>query len=621
MKAKTIFSAIAFLFVFLFAAQVSAVAIGGIEIVPQRESIFMSRNDNVGILYNFINTSNEEKCVGITSFSISPYISASFPEASFCLNAGESTQIAGTFQSTDAPQANYRVVFLLNIDGDSFNVGVTDITVGENQKIEVIPYETDICRDSEGFISVLVRNKTAFFKKIKLDAENESLIPAFENKEIYLDAFQEKYVKLFVHTSNATSLGEKTVSIYATTDLDYAKKTATINVKDCGGIVSSPFEVALDSGCVALEKEKTTKFYFTVRNLTNKEQFFYMNSLSDLPNAISETSASLLANEERQFYFELSPRASDSKGDHNASLIVWNENKRIEKSKCIRVNSASLFDVSLPSNSLSIKRCESGSVVFMLENRGDTNGFVDFNVSNIPSKINVGFSDDNFSLKSNQEREVYMYVSVPEDANLGKYDLNVIAKIGHRTFLNKVYLTVLEKAPAIEEDLLAIESIPLQVQAEQNSETQVSIKLRNNSDSAIEGINVSIKGLPSAITADSARGIEIFPADTKNTVLGLTIGKIPAGRYKAFVEVEKDNAIKTREFEIIIGSAGQEAQGNENRGAITGLFSFGFASMGGGLALGLVIIIIILLLLIAITGFAFSRREMTLLAEKTGVRK
>ncbi|MDD5163405.1 MAG: hypothetical protein PHD95_04315 [Candidatus ainarchaeum sp.] len=620
MKTKQFFSLLAFFFILAFASQASALVFGGIDIVPQNETIFMGRNDTVGVAYTFINNSNERKCIELMAFDSSPYISASFPQTSFCLNAGERTEIAASFQTTDAPKADFVEAIIVKVNGNSFNVAIARITVGDNESIEIIPFETDICRDSEGFVNVLVRNKTPFFTKVHLNAENESLLPAFEQEEIFLDAFQEKYVKLFVHTSNATATGPNSVSIYATTGLDYIKKTAFINVKDCEGNLGSAFLVTLDSSCTAIEKEKTGKFYFSVKNLTGKDQAISMNILSDLPNSISATSATLSSGEERDFFFELSPRASDSKGDHNANLIVWNENQRIEKKKCIRVNATSIFDVSLLNNNLSIRRCESDSFVFLVKNIGDTNHTVRFDIPKIPSGISARFSDNNFSLTSGQEKEVYLFVSVSPDANLGNYDLNVMTRIGSKTFQNKAVFKVLEKAPETVEDELSIESAPLQIQATENSQSSVSIKLRNNSSEALEGIDVSIKGLPSAITASSARGIEIYPSDTRNVTLNLTIGKIPAGRYNAVIEVKKDNSIKTREFEIIIASAAQEPE-QENQGFISGLFSVGFLSMGGGLAIGLALLIIALLLLIAITGIVVSKQEKTLLIEKVGDRK
>jgi hypothetical protein len=619
LKTKKFFSIFAFILTLFFALQASAQVFGGVDIVPQNETIFMGRNDNVGVLYTFINNSDEKKCIDLSVFTVSQYVSASFPQTSFCLNSGERTQIAASFQTTDAPKADYSLAILVTSNGISLDVAVVRITVGDNPAIEIIPFETDICKDSEGFVNVLVRNKTQFFTKVKLNAENESLIPVFEQEEMYLDAFQEKYARLFVHTSNATALGTSQVSIYATTELDYIKKIVNINVKDCEGNSRAAFQVALDSTCTALEKEKTARFYFSIKNLTSKDQPINMNILSDLPNSISAVSATLGAGEEKTFYFEISPRASDSKGDHNATLLVWNENQRIEKSKCIRIEAASIFDVSLINNNLSIRRCESDSFAFLVKNLGDTNHTVRFDIPKIPSGISTSFSDNNFSLYSGQEKEVYLFVSVSPDANLGNYDLNVITRIGSKTFQNKAFFKVLEKVPETEEDALAIESIPLQIQATENSEEQVSIKLKNNSNEAIYGIDVSIKNLPSAITASSAKSIEIYPTATKNLVLNLTIGKIPAGRYKAVIEIKKDNSIKTREFEIIIENPSQQAQ--EQKGIIAGLFSTGFFSMGSSLALGLALLIIILLLLIAITGLVVSKQEKTLLVERMGVQK
>ena len=51
------FRLIATVFVLAFASQAFASVFSGIEVSPQANSIFMQRNDNVGVLYSFANIS------------------------------------------------------------------------------------------------------------------------------------------------------------------------------------------------------------------------------------------------------------------------------------------------------------------------------------------------------------------------------------------------------------------------------------------------------------------------------------------------------------------------------------------------------------------------------------
>ncbi|HLD59318.1 MAG TPA: hypothetical protein VI977_06855 [archaeon] len=607
------FRLIATVFVLAFASQAFASVFSGIEVSPQANSIFMQRNDNVGVLYSFANTTDSRKCIEIRNSFFSDYVSVDFADESFCLNAGESTQIAASFRTIDAQQADYSASMIFFVDGDSFTVSLGTVLVSEDSpSLEIIPYPTDVCRGEEEFINVLVRNKTSSFKTITLNAESEILLPSFEQSQIYLDAFQEKNIRLSVHTSRLSQVGKIPVSIYVSSGTDYIKRTVPIFVKDCEGIIFPSFELSLPSGSIAVEKTVSSRIFFQIRNLSKEAQTINAAVLSDLPTYLSNSSVSLDAFEERTLYFDVNARTSDSTGDHNISVIAWNPNNRVEKSKRIIVRPTSLPQVLLQNNNLSIRRSETGIFVFLAQNNGDTNSDFNFYIPNVPANMNAVFSDPDFSLNKNTAQEVYLFVSVAEAAALGDYDLNVIIKSGRKTFFLKPVFTVLEKAGDLEQEL-AIESYPLQIQAYANSQQNISVKLRNNSETIFPNVGVSLKNLPEQITSNSFNSIIFNPSESKNIQLSLSIGNIPAGSYPALLEVRNGNETATRQLQIVILSR-EGAEGAPFGG-------FGLFTLGESLALGLVVLIILLLAAIAVTGFAASNSEKEKWAENRAIRK
>ncbi|MBN1940895.1 MAG: hypothetical protein JW772_01800 [Candidatus Diapherotrites archaeon] len=601
---------LAIAFMLVFASQALALEFNEIAVTPGRETVFTTPNNNIGLVYTFRNLSNEQKCVQIEMTGNSPFVSGEFADHDFCLNAGESTQMALTILTTDAPRANYTLEARISVDGQENFVPLVDITVGENGAIEVIPYPTDVCRGEREYINVLVRNKTAQFKTVELNAENELLLPSFETTRLYLDAYQERNVKLYVHTNSYTMLGPKEVSIYATTGSDYIKRTTTINVKDCEGIVAPNFEVTLSSTCSNVEKTKASKINFSIRNLSSQEQAVYMAVLSDLPSYLSATAVTLDSHEERTFQFDVNARISDEVGDHNLTLVVWNQYHRIEKHKCIRVRPIELGSLSLLNDDIEIRSCETGIFRFSASNIGDQNIDVNFRVSNVPEKISVDFSDSNFKLAENHSKEIFMYVSVEDGAELGNYDLNVLAKFGSKTLQFRPSFTVVEKTPAIEKGLV-LESYPLQVQATPNSEKTISIELRNNSDATIDGISVRIKNLPQEIHASAVSEIVLFPTESKKAEITLTIGDIESGFYKGMLEITSPEGTIVRDIEFAVSSQGEEEDEETANGILAGLFT-----LGENLAFGLVFAVVILLLAIIVIGFVVSRENKNMAIKK-----
>jgi fibronectin type 3 domain-containing protein len=575
--------------------RVSVPVTADIELYPRSESVFLERNDSIGVEFTVVNTSEEEQCVSFSGESDSAYLSAYPSVESICLNENERAGITLNIQTTDAPSSTF-TASLVAETGSVLKANVA-VTVGSGAEIELIASGSDICRGGGSF-SVLVRNNSSEVKEVTLWADNEILLPYFEPSEITLDAFEEKYVAARVHTGQSTLLGEYTVSLFAATEEEQVKETVSVDVKDCDeGEIG--FTVEVPAGCQYADKEEAEEVHYSVRNLGEAELVLRAAVISDLPTDYNHT-ITVEEGDTKTFSIIVEPRMGDAVGEHDLTLFVWNPSsgESTEQTKCVSVNEAEATSVEVVENGLLVEAGSSATFPLLVKNTGDINlsyGIVlleDLNSESIETSASV----EEFELGAKEQRYVYVAVDTAADAPLGEYSFEVMVEYDGESIVKTLEFTVVEEL--LEEEELEIASYPVQVKVALGGEKSFIVGIRNNTSGRLDGIAISIVGLPAGASAPPVENISLEAGESRSVQLYLSAGGLEEGSYTAEIVAESAEFKTTRPIEFLVekeaAAAGEEAQ-EEEEGLLAGLITAGSNVLLGLVALAIVISLIVLL--------------------------
>ncbi len=576
---------------FMLMLAVNAFALD-LAMYSETSTVFMGSNDSIGVQITIENSGEAAECLTLTGDTDSLYIEAEPSLADICLNAGERTNVTLNIRTIDAPSSGY-FAFLFAEAGIEAVFYVVEVKTVSEPEVELIVYEGDICRGEQDYFSVLVKNNSNELKEIRLWADNEMLLPYFEPQEIVLDAFEEEYVKVYVHPGRGTLLGDYRVSLFAEAEEEQVKETAFIDVKDCLD-EEIDFIVEFSSGCQYAEKGEEERVSYTVRNLSGEELELKVAVVSDLPTEYDSTIL-LEENEEKTFRIYVTPRFDDDTGRHDLTLIVWDPatGRNEEKTKCIYVREIEATEIELLENDLKIEQCLSEVFTLIVKNTGDTE--LDYRI-NIAEDfdgegISIDVSDERFELDSKEQKYIYISVSSTEDTPLGEYSFEVIVKFNGESITKTLEFEVVEKLPFSED--LEIVSYPLQVKAIQGEETTFIVSIENNSEHDMEGITVQLVGLPSGAFAPSLRDVSLKAGHSKDVQLYITTTGVEEGIYKANIEAKTDEFKTSREIEFVVEAAAEEEELGE--GLLAGLFF-----VGSNVLLGLIVLAIAIALIVLI---------------------
>lgn len=568
----------------------SASAFASIGFEQSVKNVSVSRNDIIGVGFKLHNFGDETACISLSTEQNDSYIETTLADDYICLNAFESTGVTLTVRTINAPKGGY--VILLEAESDEGDASASIVaSVATEPEIELVAYPSDICRGKDEYINVLVRNNSDEFKEVDLHADNEMLLPYFEEGTIDLAPFEEEYVKLRIHASSYSSLGTRYVSMYAITEDETVKKTVAVDVEDCGDEKEANFSVKLPSGCITIEKGKYQKVYFNVKNLDNEEQKVYFSVGGELITKMQNYSAWLEANQERQFYFEVFADDSDRVKDYNITLNVWNEDYSVEKSKCIRPVKSHSPSVEIKKNDLKIQECGSTVFTVLLNNNGDYLEDFVLELTGVDSDIKAVLSDKTVRVEKQHSKEVYVSVNAKESAAQGKYTIILKARAGTKRFEEDLRFAIVpEEEPVPELPSLGIAGYASTIKMDENSSKALLLTLRNNGNEEIKGISVELLGLPAGITAIRPALVSLLPGQEKDIELQITAGKGKAGEYNLALRAYNSDVSEEKQVRLIVNQAEQQEQG---------IFA-GFAGLleaGGFALLGLLVIVIVVLAL------------------------
>ncbi|MDP6670651.1 MAG: hypothetical protein QGI60_02440, partial [archaeon] len=495
----------------LFMLLLAANCFAYVSVYSDTDTVSINRNASIGVPITVENNFDEEVCLDFSGETDSSYVNAVPSLEEVCLPANSHTNLALSISTIDAPNTTYSAIIFAESTEFGIAFHQVDVKILSEPTIEITAFDADVCRGERDYFSVLIKNNSSDFKNLRLWADNEMLLPYFSPNEMTLDAFEDEYAKVYVHTSRSMQLGNYRVSLFAESDWEQAKKIGTIRVKDCLE-EDLDFSVDVSSGCQYLEKGEDERVSYTIENLSDEEIDLRVAVLSDLP-VDYDSRITIEENETRTFRIDVSPRESDETGRHDLELVVWDNDsgETREISKCVYVRKSGGSEVEVVNNNLDIAQCLSEVFTVLVKNTGDYEE--DYHIRAVgldEDTINVSISDKRFELEENEQKYVYVSVTTSEDTDLGSYEFDLIIEADSETFTETLKFNVLEERIERTEDL-EIVSFPTQVTID--GETGFIVSIRNNSDEEFEA-SVEIVNLPQGASSEAIEGISLEANET-----------------------------------------------------------------------------------------------------------
>jgi len=569
-----------------------------INITPRYDTVFMESNDSIGVNYEIENFSDSNQCITINADSNSNYIEAETSINELCLNAREKTSFTLTVQTINAPLSSFivrvNVSTARNTERAYLNVIVT-----EQSPVSVIPLTNTICRQKKEPIQVQLINNTDAPKTVYLSASNEMFLPYFETTEIELDAFQQKYVDLFVHTTRETMPGDYEVKVYARVDGQLIVRNALFSVEECEQQMNATFILNTSNVCVNAKKEETTLINATIENLLNEKQTIFLQTISSIPSEI-ENEVTLEPLETKSLSFIVKPRIEDAVGNTTVKLYAWNSNYREEKIACVKVLEKGSSVLELLENNIKIEKEETKIIEFKVINNGDIKQDYLIELDN-PSNFKTQLTANNFELNPNEEKTIYLTITAT-DQKATEHFIDLIVKDNERILSERIYIKVIELQGI--KDVMIIVS-PESIEIKPNETKTIDIGVLNNANETkqlrleIENYNEEIKTKTISFTLKANEKIIL-----KEPII--TSENIKEGSYTIKAQLFEGKE-KLDEKTIIVIVKSETPKESNLMSAFVALVTF--ATGEGALALIVLVLIIIALIIL------FKRRN-TIIAEK-----
>ncbi len=535
------------------------------------------QGDSLDVSLLVYNDTNYVYCYTLSADSSSSEIGVDISNNSYCLNPYSSTSL---FLHIDAGEADCgRHYIYIYDDSDSHNRVYTLSLDREpcciEDAIEVWARSTSICQDKKDYIFVNIRNKTNRTERVRLYADEEMLLPYFETRELYLDAYETKQVKLYLNTFGLAE-GRRNVRLRIENESSVIYKDIEVDITDCE---TPDFYISAPSSCFYMDKGESKELRFRLVNLKDESQTIHLSLTSDLDIDYDYT-YELDPNETKEIDIDAFAGTDLDSGRHKIYIKAWTWNSEDFADLCVYLNRQIDYRISLKTE-YEGHECETLVIPIEIENTGDK----DFSVSlSFDSSLNGVFSDNSFYLREGESKTVYLAV-VPSEK--GRYYGQLRVRIG---------------------DVLRVFNIRIDAGSEQgfvsNPENSKDLGLVYQSEKEItenpfslefEIINLSETtkeadislDLPKGFYYDSPDRIVLNPNERKN----VNIEVFFKGKNKAYHgEVILNN--KRYPLTLIMSNNKQTLQ--------TGLFSF-----AGDIVLGLIVLFIALL---AITSFVSNNK-------------
>ncbi len=571
-----------------------------LEIIPEFDSMSMTRNERNAMAFSIKNNSNERVCFNLEGSSSSNYINAEPSSDYMCLNGKERREITLSIETIDAQCSDYYATLIArnDCDTDYGRVNVEVYGCGCTNCISLEPFRGTVCKGKDNTLRVKVQNNYSTTKRIKLSSESTEFLASFEDNEIELGPHESGYVDLTVYADSSVPSGEGYVFIYGKTETDYVRKNAFFDVRDCGKEKETTFEITMSESCSEIEKERDYNFAFEVKSLSDKTQVVNLQTVSDLVTEISEKQIVLAPRDTETLKFTVSAEKSDSVGTHEVEVFGWNSYHREKKIKCIEVLPLSRTKVTLKENYLFISQCGYGVFTLVIENQGDKEEHY-FIRANNPTPATVTFSENEFTVGAGETIEIFVSVNVPPKAELGSYEITAIIE-NSEVYAKTLNFTVVKEKPILpggELYGLVFTSYPSQAVLSSGKDKNISLKVTNFTGEDLTDIGLEFE-LPEGFST-TERKFSLAKGKTQTIMQKISASEdVKEGYYDANIVLLFDGNKTVKKLKLIVSEETAEEKPNLQKTLATAMA--GLVSLAPIAGMGLIILLIIILVLLVL---------------------
>jgi hypothetical protein len=546
------------------------------------------------------NKTNARKCFDFDSESTPyNYLSSSISQSNFCLNSNEETNLTLSVNACGAEERKY---FVDVFDNDSnlsmrFEFEVGNCNNFDGFKIE--EFDGTICEGESKEVSVLVKNTSLVTKKIFLGADNEMVLPHFDREYINLNAGEQKIVQLTINASGLRSGTTELISLSGDAENYHIEKDLYFDVVNCSEIIKRTFSLSAPSVCFDVRRGQKFESQFSIRresnvgdNCSTTRKDYFLN-IFGATSELSYNTVSLKEGEGKTILYSLIVPESFSAGRNYITInatdgLEWNsytQNREI----CLNVLPQSSSSFYVRTQSKDIIWC--GSNIFEVEvvNNGDLDENYSLSAFDYPSGVSVSFSENSFIVRKGTSKIIYVSVSTNTTSRVADNQKIQLKLIGSTELTSTIYFNIKEKTTF---DDIQILSATNEINMSGNSTSPFNLVIRNNSESTLRNILISIESLPEGVTMQEIT-IDSLSSGQPINISGEIIAKDVNGEFVSVFVVSSGQLVNKKSFALNI-----EKSNGVFAGMFTAFFSFGSNAFGFGGLFGLIFLVIILIVLL-----------------------
>ncbi len=555
------------------------------------------------------NFSGSRKCFNFYEEHYPYAFNVSLENESFCVSDRESTFFTLSANTCSSDSSNYTVSV---IDEDN-NVNLSfDYEIGTCNSFDgfrITEFDGKICQGEEKNLAVKVRNTSDADKTIYLMAENSFVLPYFDRDKIFLNANEEKEIRVNINARNL-ALGKYKIFLGGDAPNYHIEKLLNVEVVDCSGLRRN-FIIFSNDICYDVSRGQLFEGSFTVKRLKGdsgccecKDDDKGLSlSLSGLSYQLSTESLWMTCLEEKKVDFMVKVPQ-----DAAAGIMFFNINGRelsdglfddvfepIESAQvCLKVAGVSNAGISLRTQAKDIEWCDSELFELEIINSGDFDENFSLSTIYYPVGVSVSFSENQVFVPKGSSKIIYVSISTNPNSRIADNQYITIKLSGNIEITSKIYFNIKEKPSFTDLEIL---SATKEITMQANTQATYSLILRNNLERDLTNVKVYFEDVPTGVNFEEI----IVPLLKQGETVQLS-GKVVASDLNGYFEpvmiVSSENVINKKKLFLVV----EKDEFSTNYGGMFGLFSFNDAIYSGILALFLIILVLILVLGLASVG-------------------
>jgi uncharacterized membrane protein len=566
-------------------------------VVLERKKVSLAPGTSIAIMFEATNNTGEKECYEInsklpnedlTEVEIKP------AKNQFCIEDKQTIQFSIFISAFESARTKtyYPTFNIISSKGPTITQNL-EVDVSNTSNFLSIerasgyfvcknPYKQKIQLDFQNNIG----NDAGSSQEFNLSASNPVLLPEFEYPKISLRPSEQVGIGLMINTNPGTAFGEYAIKITAENKDYKIKREIKINLIECEEDI---IDVYINPEIMDLKKGQQKTAIITIFNKSKEEQEVFVNSEGDLENKVESVFIKLKPQEQKKINLDIKAREQDEKGEYDLIVYVWNS-KESEKKK-IQVNVRAEHNIELEISGNDYQRnmiVQGENKVFELTiyNYGDYEETIKASVKEFGG-IKAKLSEENFKIKKNSSKKIYVAITPGYEVVPGNYEVPITARSDSDGASQNLKITIVKAMQKIDLDIV---SYPLQIEAVQGQEKEISLVIKNNLPSEVKNVIISIAEngkyfIMQPVAIERLNGFE--SVEIKAGIQ--PIESLEDGVYPVKIEIISNNFKKSQEMVIKVE---REKISQKLATPATGLFSL----TSGGIILSAIIVLIIAIL-------------------------